>query len=84
MVTISFKGQAAETVRYQQWHPEQHLDEKNGRLLLTLPVADHREIIMKVLQFGSLAEIISPQKLRKKVHAELGKMIQLYATVLTP
>jgi predicted DNA-binding transcriptional regulator YafY len=84
MVTISFKGQAAETVRYQQWHPEQHLDEKNGKLLLTLPVADHREIIMKVLQFGSLAEIISPQKLRKKVHAELGKMIQLYATVLTP
>lgn len=84
MVTISFKGQAAETVRYQQWHPEQSVDEKSDRLLLTLPVADHREIIMKVLQFGSLAEIISPQQLREEVHVELGKMLHLYAANLTP
>ncbi len=77
-VTIRLKGFAAETVRSQVWHPQQIIrDDQNG-ILLTLPVADDREIIMKVLQFGSLAEVLAPQSIRKKIAEEINTTIHLY------
>ncbi len=79
-VTIRFKGFAAETVRFQSWHPDQQLEEEAKGILLTLPVADDREIIMKVLQFGSQAEVISPLSLRKKIAGEIKAITQLYDT----
>lgn len=82
-VTIRFTGRAAETVAYQQWHPHQQIRKGKDELLLTLPVADDREIIMKVLQFGNHASIISPPNLRKKIHKEIEKMVQLYAADLS-
>jgi predicted DNA-binding transcriptional regulator YafY len=78
--TIRFTGTAAEIVRHQYWHPNQKFQQKNDGLLLTLPVADDRELIMKVLQFGSQAEIIAPVELRKKLNDEIQGMTSLYST----
>jgi len=76
--TIRFTGTAAKIIRHQHWHPDQELQQKNDGLLLKLPVADDRELIMKVLQFGSQAEIIAPEKLRKKLEEEIRHMTRLY------
>ena len=76
--TIRFTGTAAEIIRHQHWHPDQELQQKNDGLLLKLPVADDRELIMKVLQFGSEAEILAPEKLRKRLKDEIQHMTRLY------
>jgi len=76
--TLRLTGTAAEIVRHQHWHPEQKIDEDKDAILLTLPVADERELFMKILQFGSQAEILAPKRLRKKLKKEIKEMIRLY------
>ena len=75
---IEFTGKAKEIVRYQQWHREQHLQIDGDRLLLQLPVHDDRELIMKVLQFGSHAKVLSPEPLRRRLAEEVQRMQALY------
>ena len=69
---------AAGIVRHQHWHPEQSLEETEQGLVLTLPVTDDREVLMKVLQFGSQACILEPGSLRRKAKDETKKMSRLY------
>ncbi|HHO47421.1 MAG TPA: WYL domain-containing transcriptional regulator [Desulfobacteraceae bacterium] len=75
---ILLTGTAAEIVRRQHWHPGQTAEESPEGLVLSLPVADDRELIMKVLQFGSQARILEPDFLRGKVRDEIAKMAVLY------
>lgn len=75
---ILIRGTAAEIVRHQRWHPDQEITETSDGVVLSLPVADDRELIMKVLQYGSQASIIHPPELRQKVREELEKTVQLY------
>jgi predicted DNA-binding transcriptional regulator YafY len=75
---ILFRGTAAEIVRCQRWHAEQQCEQTEEGLVLTLPVADDRELLMKVLQFGAGAQILSPDSLRVKAREELDKMVQHY------
>ncbi len=77
---ILLTGTAAEIVRHQRWHPEQEIKETSEGIILNLPVSDDRELIMKTLQFGSLARIIKPENLRKKVMEEAKKMVTMYTT----
>ncbi|NOQ45230.1 MAG: WYL domain-containing protein [Desulfobulbaceae bacterium] len=76
--TIEFTGRAAEIVRHQRWHDEQQIHETDHGLALTLPVADDRELVMKVLQFGSLARVVGPEELQQKVRQEIERMSALY------
>lgn len=76
---ILLTGTAAEIVRRQRWHPEQGCEETGEGLILSLPVADDRELIMKILQFGSQATILQPDSLREKVRSEIEKMAGLYS-----
>jgi predicted DNA-binding transcriptional regulator YafY len=76
---ILLKGTAAEIIRHQHWHPDQKIQETPGGLILSLPVSDDRELIMKVLQFGAQACIVRPRELRQKVRNEIQKMTRLYA-----
>jgi len=72
--TIKFTGTAAEIIRHQYWHSDQKLIQKRDHILLSLPVADDRELLMKVLQFGAQAEIIRPKRLRTKAKQEIKQM----------
>ncbi|BCO10047.1 hypothetical protein GF1_24230 [Desulfolithobacter dissulfuricans] len=78
--TVRFTGKAAEIVANQRWHPRQRMERTERGLILSLPVADDRELLMKILQFGSQAEVLSPQSLRDKVVHELRAMQQLYSS----
>lgn len=75
---ILFTGTAAELVRNQYWHSQQTLEERENGILLRLPVSDTREILMKVLQYGSMAQVLAPSFLREQVQEEIGKMSGLY------
>lgn len=75
---ILFKGKAADIIRYQRWHPQQKITDTEHGLLLQLPVSDDRELIMKILQFGHLASVQSPESLREKIKDEIEKMTNVY------
>jgi len=58
---LRFTPFRARWIKEQIWHPYQtmtHLDD--GSLELSFPVADFREIKLKILQFGADVEVISP------------------------
>ena len=76
--TIRFTGTAAEIVRHQIWHEQQKIENEQCGIRLTLPIADDRELIMKVLQFGAQAEILHPKKLRQRLAGEIGLMAENY------
>ncbi len=78
-VRILFTGNAAQSVRYQRWHPLQTLQEHSRGIILTLPVADEREILMKILQFGSQARVLAPKSLERRIAQEIAAMGRLYA-----
>lgn len=75
---ILFTGTAADIISHQRWHPEQKIKKTADGLILTLPVADDRELLMKILQFGSQARIISPPELRRKIVQEILSMKNQY------
>jgi len=79
LVTLLFSAQRAPFVLEQHWcDGQQHQLLDDGRLQLTIPVADHREIIMKILQHGSEVEVLEPPELRHKVIDEIEKMAKKY------
>ncbi len=76
--TIRFTGKAARIVRHQFWHAQQEIRVTGTEVIMTLPVADDREIMMKVLQFGADAMIIAPGELRQRLAGEIRRMAALY------
>ena len=75
---LLFTGTAAELVRHQRWHRDQRLEERADGLLLSLPVSDDREVVMKVLQYGAMARVVGPEHLRLRVAREIAAMSGLY------
>ena len=75
---ISFTSIAAELVRHQHWHKDQEITEMREGVYLRLPVSDYREITMKILQYGSMARVISPPELKDLVQAEIVLMKEQY------
>ena len=78
-VTLRFCPFRARWIRQQHWHPDQILAEQpDGCLDLTLPVADFREIKMRILQFGADCEVLAPAALRDEIQAEIDRMMKVY------
>lgn len=69
----------ARWVKEQVWHPAQQMTLlADGGLELRLPVADFREIIMKILQFGADVSVVAPEELRREIGEEVRRMGQMY------
>ncbi|RJQ70257.1 MAG: WYL domain-containing protein [Desulfobacteraceae bacterium] len=78
-VTLRFSAFRARWVREQIWHPAQQMIEcSDGGLDLILPVADFREIKMRILQFGADCEVVAPAALREEVRLEIERMGDVY------
>jgi len=79
-VTLRFTPFRARWIREQLWHPSQKITNlDDGSLDLTFPVADFREVKMKILQFGADVKVIRPPELEKEIRDEILKMTSLYA-----
>jgi len=75
---ILFTSTAAELVRHQYWHKDQRIEEIEEGVCLRLPVSDYREITMKILQYGSMARVIGPPELKRRVQTEILSMVEMY------
>ena len=77
--TLRFTAERARWVAQESWHPEQRGEEDaEGRYLLSLPYADHRELIMDILKFGADVEVLAPPELRQRVVTEAERLTTLY------
>ncbi len=78
-VVLRFSPERARWLREQVWHPGQEMREADdGSLVLALPVADLREIKLKVMQFGAGVEVLEPAALRDEIRREVAAMVNLY------
>jgi len=78
-VTLRFTPFRAGWIREQTWHPDQKVRNlADGSLEMTLPVADFREIRMRILQFGADVEVIGPAELREEMAGEALRLSALY------
>jgi predicted DNA-binding transcriptional regulator YafY len=70
-VTLRFDKATAAWAKDRLWHPTQKLTPmKNGTMLMTLTVADSRELVGWVLSFGSGVGVVRPASLRNAVETE--------------
>ncbi len=77
---ILFTSTAAELVRQQRWHRDQIIEEVEDGVLMNLPVSDDRELVMKILQYGAMAKVISPAELRTRIAQEAKAITAIYST----
>lgn len=78
-VCLKFSHEIALWISEQVWHSKQEqINNSDGSLCITFPVADLREIKREVLKYGSQVEVLSPASLRKKVKKEIKKMKKIY------
>jgi len=76
-VELIFSKPTAAWVKDRIWHPSQQTALlKDGRLKMTLQVADTRELAGWILSFGSGVRVIKPEALRAKVREEARKILQ--------
>jgi len=75
---ILFSSTAAELVRNQHWHKDQVMTIVDRGVKLRLPVNDDREIVMKILQYGAMAQVLSPPELIQYVQEEIRSMAAAY------
>ena len=76
-VELVFSKGAAAWVKDKLWHPSQEATLiKDGRLKMTLKVADTSELVGWILSFGSQVRVVRPDALRQKVKEEAGKIFR--------
>ncbi len=78
MAEILFTSTAAELVKNQRWHKNQETEAVEKGVLLRLPVSDDRELVMKILQYGGMAKVLSPPELVKRLQTEIIAMAENY------
>jgi predicted DNA-binding transcriptional regulator YafY len=78
-ITLAFTPFRARWIREQVWHPAQKITNRDdGSLELSFPVADFREVKMKILQFGADVKVIHPPELETEIREEIRKMVRRY------
>ena len=78
---ILFTGTAAELVKNQVWHKDQKIFFEENKTTLQIPVHDDREIMMKILQYGSQAMVLKPNHLKQKIFNEIDQLFKIYERV---
>jgi predicted DNA-binding transcriptional regulator YafY len=80
-VCLCFSKDVSSWIAEQIWHPAQKISvKKDGRLCLTIPVADFREIKREILKYGSQVEVLSPKALRMEIIREIEKIKKIYSS----
>lgn len=80
LVTLRFSPYRARWIRDEFWHREQQFNnESDGSLLLSFPVADFREVTLRILQYGADVEVLAPDRLRAEIAGTAARLFSLYA-----
>jgi predicted DNA-binding transcriptional regulator YafY len=76
-VELLFNKATAAWVKDRLWHPSQTLSRlKDGRMRMSLMVAQTRELVGWILSFGGGVRVISPSSLGAAVHAEARRILE--------
>jgi predicted DNA-binding transcriptional regulator YafY len=75
---LRFSAEAARWIADEQWHPEQRSRREGDQLVLEVPYAESRELVMEILRHGADVEVLAPQGLRNEVRETLERMQALY------
>jgi predicted DNA-binding transcriptional regulator YafY len=74
-VRVIFARALAPYIRERLWHPSQKLrDLPDGRVEMTLTVADTLEVRRWILGYGVQAEVVEPPSLREMLRAEAAQL----------
>jgi predicted DNA-binding transcriptional regulator YafY len=74
-VTLSFDKVTTAWAKDRVWHPSQRITlDQNGRMTMTLRVADTRELEGWILHFGSGVRVLHPESLRERIKDEARKI----------
>ena len=77
-VELLFSKNVAAWIKDKLWHSSQEMvPMKDGRLRMTLKVADTDELVGWILSFGSQVKVISPESLQTKVRGEARRIVGL-------
>lgn len=83
-VEILFKADVAPYVRSRAWHPSQAVrDAGDGEIVMSLHVGGEFELGSWILSFGPSAVVLSPERLRRRVEADLKRTLDSYRTEIT-
>ena len=75
-VTLRFDKATAAWAKDRMWHATQKITPlKAGGMLMSLTVADSRELVGWVLSFGSGVRVIRPESLRTAVESESKRIL---------
>lgn len=79
-VKARFTGLAARWVLDRKWHASQTVERQgNGSVTVSYRVAGTSEIKRWILGFGSQAEVLEPESLRREIGAEALRLRSVYA-----
>lgn len=77
MVELEFDKPTTAWVKDRVWHPSQQFKRlSQGRMQMTLSVADSREVVGWVLSFGSGVKVVQPGSLRMAVKQEATRILE--------
>ena len=78
-VKIEFSKEIAPFIKERIWHKNQKfIENKDGSVLLELPVNSLSEIKKMVLSYGKNAIVIEPLKLKQMIKTEIIEMFEKY------
>lgn len=81
-VVIRFDAYQARYIRERRWHPtQQSEDMPDGGLILHFYTGGLAEVRRWVMSYGSHAEVLAPENLRREVAEEIRKMVRVYENV---
>ena len=84
-VRVIFAAALARYIKERLWHPSQKLrDLPDGRVELTVRVADTLEVRRWILGFGAQAEAVEPESLREALRAEAAAVVDQLAPTRRP
>ncbi len=82
-IVLRFNSEAGKIVEEAIWHPSQVLIRQNdGSLLMTVKIAQTKQIQDWILQWGDDVEVLKPANLRRDIANKIKRMLLLYKPTL--
>lgn len=79
LYVIKISANAARWIREEPWHDQQLLEARaDGSFTLTVPAYHSLEVIPKVLELGTEAEILSPKSCRNEIKRIVLQLAEVY------
>ena len=78
-IVIKFDEYQARWIREREWHPNQRIEELPcGGVILRLTVGGVGEVKRWIMGYGSHAEVLEPESLRREIGDDVKKMVEIY------